>query len=39
MLHPFSRNTYSIKVNLENCTTYKGIPFGLASIHYKDSDD
>jgi hypothetical protein len=35
MLHPYSR-TYEIKVILEICTTFKGVPYGPALISYKD---
>ena len=36
MLHPDSKNIVNVKVNLEMCTTYKGIPYGPALIDYKD---
>lgn len=28
-----------IEVNLEICTLYKGVPYGLAIISYTDNDD
>lgn len=36
MLHPNSADIAEVKVNLEMCTTYKGIPYGPALINYKD---
>jgi hypothetical protein len=38
MLHPFSSDNNEIKVNLEICTTYNGVPYGPALIKYKDPD-
>jgi hypothetical protein len=28
-----------VQVTLKTCTLYKGIPYGLAQIHYNDPDD
>ena len=39
MLHPFSADIYKIKVILEMCTTYNGIPYGPALINYKDRNE
>jgi hypothetical protein len=39
MLHPFSEEICKIKVILEMCTTYNGVPYGPALINYKDRDD
>ena len=38
MVHPFKFGIISVKVILEMCTTYKGVPYGPALINYKDSD-
>ena len=38
MLHPYSSKIIEIKVILEICTTFKGIPYGPALISYKDLD-
>ena len=39
MLHPFSPTIIEIKVILEICTTFKGIPYGPALIRFKDLND
>jgi hypothetical protein len=36
MLHPYSNEIIKVKVNLEICTTFKGVPYGPALISYKD---
>ena len=36
MVHPYSYDIISVKVILEMCTTYKGVPYGPALINYKD---
>jgi hypothetical protein len=38
MMHPYSLNINTVKVILEMCTTYKGVPYGPALINYKDPD-
>ena len=39
MVHPYTANIISVKVILEMCTTYKGVPYGPALINYKDPDN
>ena len=36
MLHPYAKDRDEVKVNLDFCTTYNGIPYGPALIDYKD---
>jgi hypothetical protein len=38
MVHPFSSSAQHIKVILEICTTFKGIPFGPAIIHHENPE-
>jgi hypothetical protein len=38
MVHPCHRDIVYVKVILEICTTYKGVPYGPALINYKDPD-
>jgi hypothetical protein len=39
MLHPYSTTIIEIKVILEICTTFKGVPYGPALISYEDLND
>ncbi len=38
-MHPYSRDIFEIKVILEICTTFKGVPYGPALIKYNDPKD
>jgi hypothetical protein len=39
MVHPLIEENIEIQAILEVCTTYKGVPYGPALIHYKDPAD